>query len=96
METLRGRFDSSCFSLFKISDAFENEMAKKVKLQNILSQLRKCVDHPYLFDGKPVPFLVLFFVNSSVVRIIENIFKRMFQFVVHMGSHDFPQVGLRL
>ncbi|KAB0390676.1 hypothetical protein E2I00_020174 [Balaenoptera physalus] len=32
------------------SDAFENEMAKKVKLQNVLSQLRKCVDHPYLFD----------------------------------------------
>ncbi|XP_065761777.1 chromodomain-helicase-DNA-binding protein 1-like isoform X2 [Muntiacus reevesi] len=39
------------------SDAFENEMAKKVKLQNVLSQLRKCVDHPYLFDGvEPEPF----------------------------------------
>ncbi|XP_063112832.1 chromodomain-helicase-DNA-binding protein 1-like isoform X2 [Cavia porcellus] len=37
--------------LMKDLDAFENEMAKKVKLQNILSQLRKCVDHPYLFDG---------------------------------------------
>ncbi|KAM5201414.1 chromodomain-helicase-DNA-binding protein 1-like isoform 3-T5 [Hipposideros larvatus] len=38
-------------------DAFENEMAKKVKLQNVLSQLRKCVDHPYLFDGvEPEPF----------------------------------------
>lgn len=35
-----------------ISDAFENETAKKVKLQNILTQLRKCVDHPYLFDGE--------------------------------------------
>uniref|UniRef100_A0A2K6R412 Chromodomain helicase DNA binding protein 1 like n=1 Tax=Rhinopithecus roxellana TaxID=61622 RepID=A0A2K6R412_RHIRO len=42
-----------------ISDAFENETAKKVKLQNILSQLRKCVDHPYLFDGvEPEPFEV--------------------------------------
>uniref|UniRef100_F7FBZ3 Chromodomain-helicase-DNA-binding protein 1-like n=1 Tax=Monodelphis domestica TaxID=13616 RepID=F7FBZ3_MONDO len=39
------------------SDAFENETAKKVKLQNILSQLRKCVGHPYLFDGvEPEPF----------------------------------------
>ncbi|XP_044800394.1 chromodomain-helicase-DNA-binding protein 1-like isoform X3 [Bubalus kerabau] len=37
--------------LMKDLDAFENEMAKKVKLQNVLSQLRKCVDHPYLFDG---------------------------------------------
>ncbi|XP_076789108.1 chromodomain-helicase-DNA-binding protein 1-like isoform X1 [Arvicanthis niloticus] len=41
------------------SDAFENETAKKVKLQNILTQLRKCVDHPYLFDGvEPEPFEV--------------------------------------
>nr|XP_054103520.1 chromodomain-helicase-DNA-binding protein 1-like isoform X4 [Callithrix jacchus] len=41
------------------SDAFENETGKKVKLQNILSQLRKCVDHPYLFDGvEPEPFEV--------------------------------------
>ncbi|XP_055979038.1 chromodomain-helicase-DNA-binding protein 1-like isoform X2 [Sorex fumeus] len=37
--------------LMKDLDAFDNEMAKKVKLQNILSQLRKCVNHPYLFDG---------------------------------------------
>ncbi|XP_066117882.1 chromodomain-helicase-DNA-binding protein 1-like isoform X2 [Saccopteryx bilineata] len=43
--------------LMKDLDAFENEMAKKVKLQNILSQLRKCVAHPYLFDGvEPEPF----------------------------------------
>nr|XP_021488000.1 chromodomain-helicase-DNA-binding protein 1-like isoform X1 [Meriones unguiculatus] len=43
--------------LMKDLDAFENEMAKKVKLQNILVQLRKCVDHPYLFDGvEPEPF----------------------------------------
>ncbi|KAM7246488.1 hypothetical protein CapIbe_002786 [Capra ibex] len=45
--------------LMKDLDAFENEMAKKVKLQNVLSQLRKCVDHPYLFDGvEPEPFEV--------------------------------------
>ncbi|OBS74727.1 hypothetical protein A6R68_14730 [Neotoma lepida] len=45
--------------LMKDLDAFENEVAKKVKLQNILTQLRKCVDHPYLFDGvEPEPFEV--------------------------------------
>uniref|UniRef100_F7C4Y5 Chromodomain-helicase-DNA-binding protein 1-like n=1 Tax=Callithrix jacchus TaxID=9483 RepID=F7C4Y5_CALJA len=45
--------------LMKDLDAFENETGKKVKLQNILSQLRKCVDHPYLFDGvEPEPFEV--------------------------------------
>ncbi|CAH6926685.1 chromodomain-helicase-DNA-binding protein 1-like [Phodopus roborovskii] len=45
--------------LMKDLDAFENEMAKKVKLQNVLTQLRKCVDHPYLFDGvEPEPFEV--------------------------------------
>ncbi|XP_023049205.1 chromodomain-helicase-DNA-binding protein 1-like isoform X4 [Piliocolobus tephrosceles] len=45
--------------LMKDLDAFENETAKKLKLQNILSQLRKCVDHPYLFDGvEPEPFEV--------------------------------------
>lgn len=45
--------------LMKDIDAFENEMAKKVKLQNVLTQLRKCVDHPYLFDGvEPEPFEV--------------------------------------
>ncbi|KAL1772684.1 chromodomain-helicase-DNA-binding protein 1-like isoform X1 [Sigmodon hispidus] len=43
--------------LMKDLDAFENETAKKVRLQNILMQLRKCVDHPYLFDGvEPEPF----------------------------------------
>lgn len=45
--------------LMKDLDAFENETAKKVKLQNVLAQLRKCVDHPYLFDGvEPEPFEV--------------------------------------
>ncbi|KAH1186441.1 hypothetical protein KIL84_019190 [Mauremys mutica] len=38
-------------------NAFENEAGKKVKLQNVLIQLRKCVAHPYLFSGvEPEPF----------------------------------------
>ncbi|XP_053145950.1 chromodomain-helicase-DNA-binding protein 1-like [Hemicordylus capensis] len=45
--------------LMKDLDAFENETGKKVKLQNILIQLRKCVAHPYLFSGvEPEPFVI--------------------------------------
>ncbi|XP_077202353.1 chromodomain-helicase-DNA-binding protein 1-like isoform X2 [Paroedura picta] len=45
--------------LMKDPGAFENDTGKKVKLQNILIQLRKCVAHPYLFDGvEPEPFAV--------------------------------------
>ncbi|XP_074642312.1 chromodomain-helicase-DNA-binding protein 1-like isoform X2 [Tubulanus polymorphus] len=45
--------------LTKDIDAFEkNEMGvSKTRLMNILMQLRKCVAHPYLFDGvEPEPF----------------------------------------
>ncbi|XP_060092741.1 chromodomain-helicase-DNA-binding protein 1-like [Heteronotia binoei] len=45
--------------LMKEPGAFENDTGKKVKLQNILIQLRKCVAHPYLFDGvEPEPFAI--------------------------------------
>uniref|UniRef100_A0A803V8H5 Chromodomain-helicase-DNA-binding protein 1-like n=1 Tax=Ficedula albicollis TaxID=59894 RepID=A0A803V8H5_FICAL len=43
--------------LTKDLDAFENETGRKVTLQNVLIQLRKCVAHPYLFNGvEPEPF----------------------------------------
>nr|XP_030121863.3 chromodomain-helicase-DNA-binding protein 1-like isoform X2 [Taeniopygia guttata] len=43
--------------LTKDLDAFENETGRKVTLQNVLIQLRKCVAHPYLFSGvEPEPF----------------------------------------
>nr|XP_033796299.1 chromodomain-helicase-DNA-binding protein 1-like isoform X2 [Geotrypetes seraphini]XP_033796301.1 chromodomain-helicase-DNA-binding protein 1-like isoform X2 [Geotrypetes seraphini]XP_033796302.1 chromodomain-helicase-DNA-binding protein 1-like isoform X2 [Geotrypetes seraphini]XP_033796303.1 chromodomain-helicase-DNA-binding protein 1-like isoform X2 [Geotrypetes seraphini] len=43
--------------LMKDLDAFENDTRKKARLVNVLIQLRKCVDHPYLFDGvEPEPF----------------------------------------
>ncbi|KFO86016.1 Chromodomain-helicase-DNA-binding protein 1-like, partial [Buceros rhinoceros silvestris] len=43
--------------LMKDLDAFENETGRKVTLQNVLIQLRKCVAHPYLFSGvEPEPF----------------------------------------
>jgi hypothetical protein len=48
-----------------------------MRWQRQLSQLQNYVDHPYLSDGNPVPFPVLFFVNNSVVKIIENLFKRI-------------------
>uniref|UniRef100_A0A6Q2Y1E4 Chromodomain helicase DNA binding protein 1-like n=1 Tax=Esox lucius TaxID=8010 RepID=A0A6Q2Y1E4_ESOLU len=43
--------------LMKDVDAFKNDQGNKTRLLNILMQLRKCVDHPYLFDGvEPEPF----------------------------------------
>uniref|UniRef100_A0A8C3JUC2 Helicase ATP-binding domain-containing protein n=1 Tax=Calidris pygmaea TaxID=425635 RepID=A0A8C3JUC2_9CHAR len=43
--------------LMKDLDAFESETGRKVTLQNVLIQLRKCVAHPYLFNGvEPEPF----------------------------------------
>ncbi|XP_066562122.1 chromodomain-helicase-DNA-binding protein 1-like [Amia ocellicauda] len=37
--------------------AFDNDGGSRTRLQNILMQLRKCVNHPYLFDGvEPEPF----------------------------------------
>ncbi|KAM6474909.1 chromodomain-helicase-DNA-binding protein 1-like isoform 2-T2 [Liasis olivaceus] len=45
--------------LMKDLDAFESESGKKAKLQNVLIQLRKCVAHPYLFNGvEPEPFVI--------------------------------------
>ncbi|XP_004067863.1 chromodomain-helicase-DNA-binding protein 1-like isoform X1 [Oryzias latipes] len=43
--------------LMRDLDAFGNEQGSKNRLLNILMNLRKCVDHPYLFDGvEPEPF----------------------------------------
>ncbi|XP_067085682.1 chromodomain-helicase-DNA-binding protein 1-like isoform X3 [Osmerus mordax] len=45
--------------LMKDREAFGREEAGKTRLLNILMQLRKCVDHPYLFDGvEPEPFVM--------------------------------------
>ncbi|XP_062251847.1 chromodomain-helicase-DNA-binding protein 1-like [Platichthys flesus] len=48
-----------CYKAFLLKDleAFENEQGNKNRLMNILMNLRKCVDHPYLFNGlEPEPF----------------------------------------
>ncbi|KAK2889292.1 hypothetical protein Q8A67_014667 [Cirrhinus molitorella] len=43
--------------LMRDLDAFKTDQNSKTRLLNILMQLRKCVDHPYLFDGvEPEPF----------------------------------------
>lgn len=45
--------------LTKDRDAFVNVQGNKTRLLNILMQLRKCVDHPYLFLGvEPEPFVI--------------------------------------
>lgn len=46
----------SSFSVLFVPDAFESETGRKVTLQNVLIQLRKCVAHPYLFNGKKALF----------------------------------------
>ena len=39
----------------------------KMRLLNILMQLRKCTNHPYLFDGaEPGMCLLLHIISSSV------------------------------
>lgn len=39
----------------------------KMRLLNILMQLRKCTNHPYLFDGaEPGMYLFLYFISTSV------------------------------
>ncbi|XP_029683668.1 chromodomain-helicase-DNA-binding protein 1-like [Takifugu rubripes] len=43
--------------LMKDLEAFQNDHGHKNRLLNILINLRKCVNHPYLFDGvEPEPF----------------------------------------
>uniref|UniRef100_A0A3Q3GMA7 Chromodomain helicase DNA binding protein 1-like n=1 Tax=Labrus bergylta TaxID=56723 RepID=A0A3Q3GMA7_9LABR len=43
--------------LMKDLEVFENHQGNKNRLLNIMMNLRKCVDHPYLFDGvEPEPF----------------------------------------
>ncbi|KAK9973409.1 hypothetical protein ABG768_024144 [Culter alburnus] len=43
--------------LMRDLDAFRTDQSTKTRLLNVLMQLRKCVDHPYLFDGvEPEPF----------------------------------------
>ena len=39
----------------------------KMRLLNILMQLRKCTNHPYLFDGaEPGKYMLLDIISSSV------------------------------
>uniref|UniRef100_H3CH38 Chromodomain helicase DNA binding protein 1-like n=1 Tax=Tetraodon nigroviridis TaxID=99883 RepID=H3CH38_TETNG len=43
--------------LLKDHGAFQNEQRNKTRLLNILINLRKCVNHPYMFEGvEPEPF----------------------------------------
>ncbi|XP_060776124.1 chromodomain-helicase-DNA-binding protein 1-like isoform X3 [Neoarius graeffei] len=43
--------------LMKDLDLFRSDQGKKNSLLNVLMQLRKCVNHPYLFNGvEPEPF----------------------------------------
>lgn len=49
-------------------EAFGNEQGNKNRLLNILMNLRKCVDHPYLFDGEMVVKRVLNTISDGDVE----------------------------
>ena len=42
------------------------EAGSRTRLLNILVQLRKCVNHPYLFDGQPPLVATQYVVNVHV------------------------------
>ncbi|XP_035250471.1 chromodomain-helicase-DNA-binding protein 1-like isoform X1 [Anguilla anguilla] len=71
--------------LTKDLDAFENEQGSRTRLLNILVQLRKCVNHPYLFDGvEPEPFEMgeHLVEASGKLRLLDS----MLEFL-HKGGH---------
>ena len=57
---------------------------EKMRLQNILMQLRKCTNHPYLFDGaEPGPP----YTTGKVLRITNNLFYTLNKkIVIHILS----------
>ncbi|KAL1023427.1 hypothetical protein UPYG_G00040680 [Umbra pygmaea] len=71
--------------LMKDLDAFVNEQGNKTRLLNILMQLRKCVDHPYLFDGvEPEPFEIgeHLIEASGKLSLLDNMLAYL-----HQGGH---------
>ena len=44
----------------------------KMRLLNILMQLRKCTNHPYLFDGAE-PGMCLLLISSALVSLFREI-----------------------
>nr|XP_023656657.1 chromodomain-helicase-DNA-binding protein 1-like [Paramormyrops kingsleyae] len=66
-------------------DAFEDEQGNKTRLQNILMHLRKCVSHPYLFDGvEPEPFEMGEHLVEASGKL--HLLDRMLEFL-HQGGH---------
>ncbi|MEQ2225101.1 Chromodomain-helicase-DNA-binding protein 1-like [Ilyodon furcidens] len=66
-------------------EAFVNEQGSKNRLLNILMNLRKCVDHPYLFDGvEPEPFQIgeHLVEASGKLCLLDNILA-----FLHKGGH---------
>ncbi|CAN9500249.1 unnamed protein product [Ophioblennius macclurei] len=65
--------------------AFGNEQGNRNRLLNILMNLRKCVDHPYLFDGvEPEPFEIgEHLVDASgKLRLLDSLLS-----FLHKGDH---------
>ncbi|XP_067935531.1 chromodomain-helicase-DNA-binding protein 1-like isoform X2 [Watersipora subatra] len=71
--------------LTKDADAFETgNTISKTKLLNILMQLRKCVNHPYLFDGvEPEPFQLGEHLVEASTKLI--VLDRILQYLAKHG-----------
>uniref|UniRef100_A0A3P9K7C3 Chromodomain helicase DNA binding protein 1-like n=1 Tax=Oryzias latipes TaxID=8090 RepID=A0A3P9K7C3_ORYLA len=73
--------------LMKDLDAFGNEQGSKNRLLNILMNLRKCVDHPYLFDGvEPEPFEIgeHLIEASGKLCLLDNMLAYLHKGLVHL------------
>jgi SWI/SNF-related matrix-associated actin-dependent regulator of chromatin subfamily A member 5 len=64
---------------------------EKMRLQNILMQLRKCCNHPYLFDGaEPGP------PYTTDEHLVSSKFFIFLHFYSELRIHDCFQLGLQL
>uniref|UniRef100_A0A7N6F6N3 Helicase ATP-binding domain-containing protein n=1 Tax=Anabas testudineus TaxID=64144 RepID=A0A7N6F6N3_ANATE len=73
--------------LMKDLEAFGNEQGNKTRLLNILMNLRKCVDHPYLFDGvEPEPFEIgeHLIEASGKLCLLDNMLTYLHEGLVHL------------
>ncbi|XP_040896882.1 chromodomain-helicase-DNA-binding protein 1-like [Toxotes jaculatrix] len=71
--------------LMKDLEAFGNEQGNKTRLLNTLMNLRKCVNHPYLFDGvEPEPFEMgeHLIEASGKLRLLDSLLSSL-----HKGGH---------
>ncbi|TNM87582.1 hypothetical protein fugu_005803 [Takifugu bimaculatus] len=78
-------------ALMKDLEAFQNDQGHKNRLLNILINLRKCVNHPYLFDGvEPEPFETgkRFIEASGKLSLLNNILSVLHKKLLYSSACD--------